>query len=345
MKKKGVALISEDDFKLAMEESLLKRSNKSENTPPRDLEADLRDAFNAFDLDKDGHVAKEELRVCLAMIGVPVREEVLDMMVNMSDSDQDARISLSDFESLFKHPRAHMEMVFAKSDKVPESGLNETFRAPSRQTAGVEKKYITDDLKPVDLAQMSPTERRIKTVEIVHVLLGVESIRPRDIKAMYRKFVEMDTKKIGKLNLFQFEKIFDQYQTIEKRKVKSHYVGLLFAFCDSDNSNSIDAKEFLIGLCWLSDFGNLDKLRFAFQLFDENGNGKMDRHELLQLLISVNLGSLQHRQALQQRIDNILKSIAVTSEWVTYELSFEQLVTIADKYPDLFDTMAIDPYI
>lgn len=336
MLKEGIALISKDEFKDAMEESLLKRKQVREETKAHDHDRDLKDAFAAFDLNKDGYLGKDELRVCLAMTGRPVREEVLEMMIKIGDADADSRVSFLDFKYLFQAPRDRLQFVMKSENKLPE---------PPRQVSLNKSQHHTVTRKidsPIDLSGMDPSARRLKTIEIVHLLLGVDSIRPRDIKALYRKFIELDTKKLGKLDLFQFEKIFDKYQSIDNRKLKSHYISLLFNFCDSDNSNSIDAKEFLIGLCWLSEFGNLDKLRFAFQLFDLNGNGRMDRNELLQLVISVNLGSLQRRQKLEERVNSIFKAISATSTgWETYELSFEQLVTVADKNPDLFDSIAV----
>jgi Ca2+-binding EF-hand superfamily protein len=297
----------------------------------------MKDAFEAFDLNKDGYLGKDELRVCLAMTGRPVREEVLDMMIKIGDADADSRVSFSDFRYLFRAPRDRLQFVMKNENKLPESPSQLIHnKSPHHQT--VTRKIDS----PIDLSGLDPSSRRLKTIEIVHLLLGVDSIRPRDIKALDRKFIELDTKKLGKLDLFQFEKIFDKYQSIDNRKLKSNHISLLFNFCDSDNSNSIDAKEFLIVLCWLSEFGNLDKLRFAFQLFDLNGNGRMDRNELLQLVISVNLGSLQHRQKLEERVNSIFKAISVTSTgWETYELSFEQLVSVADKNPDLFDSVAV----
>ena len=318
--KKEVRLISEDDFQKAMEESLLKRSHHSLT---RGLESDIHaEAFKAFDLDQDEYIGKEELRVCLALIGQPVREEVLESMMKIADADGDGRISLLDFRYLFDNPRDRLEDF--TMDRKEE---------PMRNSLG-----ITDAKK--DTNDSSGLSKRNKAIEIVHLLLGVESIRPRDIKTLYKKFVELDRKKEGKLNLFQFEKIFDQYNTIDNRKVKANYIGLLFKFCDSDNSNTLDVKEFLIGLSWLSEFGNLDKLRFAFQLFDDNGNGKIDRQELTQLLVSVNLGSKLTRRTIEERVESIFRSTAITPDWETYELCFEQLVTVADKNPDLFDAIA-----
>jgi serine/threonine-protein phosphatase 2B regulatory subunit len=47
----------------------------------------------------------------------------------------------------------------------------------------------------------------------------------------------------------------------------------LFQMFDSDRSGQIDVKEFLIGLSNFTGAGKDEKIKFAFSVFDENGDG------------------------------------------------------------------------
>ena len=353
IRRKGVALISQEDLYKAMEESLKKRDNtKGSSTADIQKAIDVktsrwRRVFQELDLDKDGFVGKEEFRVCLALIGQPVREETLNLMIKLGDKNGDGMIDFDEFQALMNDPKPRIEKVI--DDRKANGGaivLRKPGTIVSAKKGDEQKKQIRREisaklaeLSQQDLARMDPMTRRLRTVEIVHGLLGIDNIKPKDIKVLHKKFQDADTKKAGKLSLFQFEKIFDSYNFIENRRLKTNFISLLFTFCDTDSSGVIDAKEFIIGLCWLSDFGNIDKLRFAFMLFDANGNGKMDREELVQLIASVNMGRDSNRAWIANRVDDIFRNIAQTDAWREYELSFEQIVSIAEKNPDLFESI------
>jgi Ca2+-binding EF-hand superfamily protein len=241
------------------------------------------------------------------------------------------------------NPKPRIEKILKdKKQQISDQETNNQLVPYNNENKKSKQHSVALKLKEIslaDLAKLDPVTRRMKTVEILHAILGTEVIKPRDIKILHKKFQEADSKKSGKLTLFQFEKIFDTYRSIENRRLKSIYVSLLFAFCDSDNSNQIDAKEFIIGLCWLSDFGNIEKLRFAFVLFDANGNGRMDREELVQLIASINMGRDSDRSSIVVRVDELFRAVAPVDDWRKYELSFEQLVAIADANSDLFQAL------
>jgi len=53
---------------------------------------------------------------------------------------------------------------------------------------------------------------------------------------------------------------------------------------DTDGSGEINYTEFLAATLDASIFMREDYLKTAFKMFDTNGNGKIDHHELRQLL-------------------------------------------------------------
>jgi Ca2+-binding EF-hand superfamily protein len=348
VRRKGAAQISEDDLHKAMEESLRRRGQIPEVViKDRSIASKSerwRKVFDELDLDQDGYLGKEEFRVCLALMGQPVREETLNSMIKLGDRNGDGFLDFEEFQLLMADPQSCIQKLCDECSKKivpakPGDIVSLKKGAPQKKEVRQAISAKLTEISQHDLAKMDPITRRLRTIEIVHGLLGIDTIKPRDIKVLHRKFQEADTKKAGKLTLFQFEKIFDSYTSIENRRLKTNFISLLFAFCDTDSSGVIDAKEFIIGLCWLSDFGNIDKLRFAFMLFDANGNGKMDREEMIQLVASVNMGRDTDRSWIFSRVDEIFRSIAPTDAWRDYEMSFEQLVSVADKYPDLFESM------
>jgi Ca2+-binding EF-hand superfamily protein len=50
-------------------------------------ESDIKNAFNLFDLDKNGYIGASELRHCLIFMGEHVTDEEVDMMISMLDKN------------------------------------------------------------------------------------------------------------------------------------------------------------------------------------------------------------------------------------------------------------------
>ncbi len=71
----------------------------------------------------------------------------------------------------------------------------------------------------------------------------------------------------------------------------SPQVERLFQMFDKDKSGQIDVKEFLIGLSNFTGAGKEEKLKFAFMVFDEDGNGVITKQELLKILKANHMAS------------------------------------------------------
>lgn len=61
---------------------------------------DLKAAFEVFDLDSDGYITRDELRIAMEMIGEAVTEEQLTQFITMADRDKDGRIN---YEGLMEY--------------------------------------------------------------------------------------------------------------------------------------------------------------------------------------------------------------------------------------------------
>ncbi|ACI64506.1 predicted protein, partial [Thalassiosira pseudonana CCMP1335] len=58
---------------------------------------DIRQAFNNFDLDKNGYIGAHELRHLLVFMGEHVTDEEVDGMIAMLDMNGDGQVSLKEF--------------------------------------------------------------------------------------------------------------------------------------------------------------------------------------------------------------------------------------------------------
>ncbi|XP_022910542.1 calcium-binding protein E63-1 [Onthophagus taurus] len=65
-----------------------------------DAQQDLLAAFQVFDLDNNGYITRDELKIAMEKIGEPVTEEQITQLITMADVDLDGKINYEEFSRL-----------------------------------------------------------------------------------------------------------------------------------------------------------------------------------------------------------------------------------------------------
>lgn len=102
------------------------------------------------------------------------------------------------------------------------------------------------------------------------------NIKPESVKKAYKRFQVTDRDKSGLLDYTEFCEVLQVDPSPQCETV--------FKLYDYDKAGQIDAREFLIAITNYSGAGKEDKLKFAFSVFDEEGNGVITKAELLKIL-------------------------------------------------------------
>merc|ERR1712062_955738 len=64
-------------------------------------EEKLKDAFDVYDMDKDGTISKAELIHTLRVMGEEITEDYAEIVLSKIDKDKDGKINFEEFKSFF----------------------------------------------------------------------------------------------------------------------------------------------------------------------------------------------------------------------------------------------------
>merc|ERR1719421_1154807 len=148
------------------------------------------------------------------------------------------------------------------------------------------------------------------------------NIKPESIKKAYKRFQATDKDKSGMIDYTEFCEILqvDPSPNCER----------LFQMFDNDRAGQIDVREFMIGLANFSGAGKDDKLKFAFMVFDEDGNGVITKSELTKILKANHMAKEDSEVA--RKAETIMAQADKDGDGV---VTFDEFVIVSKKFPNI----------
>ena len=95
---------------------------------------------------------------------------------------------------------------------------------------------------------------------------------------------------------------------------------------DRDRSGQVDVREFMIGLSNFSGAGKEEKLKFAFTIFDEDGNGAITKQELVKILKANHMASTD--KEVMRKAETIMAQADKDKDGV---ITFDEFVVVSKK--------------
>mmetsp|Transcript_21361 Transcript_21361/g.48519 ORF Transcript_21361/g.48519 Transcript_21361/m.48519 type:complete len:230 (-) Transcript_21361:35-724(-) len=148
------------------------------------------------------------------------------------------------------------------------------------------------------------------------------SFKPETIKKAFKRYTAISGEKLGTIDYTQFCEILQIDPAPQCEEV--------FHLYDYEKSGLIDVKELLIGLANFTGAGKEDKLKFAFMIFDEGGNGLITKTELTTILKANHMASSDAEVA--RKVATIMAQGDKNGDGV---ISFEEFVIVSKKFPNI----------
>ena len=262
---------------------------------------EIKEAFEAFDLDHNSFVGAAEIRHVLINIGEQPTDEEVDEMIRMVDNDGDGQVSFEEF----------YEMV--TGGKKPPIGLS--------GNAGVSAAG-SDGTLAKGRGKISTLGERKERHAALDNFASENHIKPETVKRAYKRFRATDSDGSGMIDYTEFCEVLqvDPSPQVEK----------LFQLFDKDRSGQIDVREFMIGLQNYTGAGKDERLKFAFTVFDEDGNGVITKQELIKILKANHMAT--HDREVMRKADTIMAQADKDGDGV---VDFDEFVIISKKFPNI----------
>ncbi|KAJ8561662.1 hypothetical protein ON010_g8022 [Phytophthora cinnamomi] len=268
-------------------------------------EEELLGAFRFLDVDKNSFIGAAELRHLLICMGELITDAEVDEMVRLCDTDGDGQVSFDEFRRMAIHPDpGGPEFALAMAEVEPEEPV-----PVGGATLTGEDKQRQQQIKQ----EKSKLMRRF-----------VEDTRPslEMLERAAKKFRQMqhDT-----LDLEDFCSLFEVEPTGEYRR--------LFALFTPDNQSDsgADLREMLLAAVnFVDGVDRTQRVRFCFEIFDDDHNGFITEDELVNILRANYLATSADQ--VRKKAQTILRQADDNGDG---RVSLDEFHAISRKFPNL----------
>lgn len=263
---------------------------------------EIKSAFKFLDLDKNNFIGAAEIRHILICMGELITDDEIDTMITMVDSDGDGQVSYEEFHALVTDPNLGEEGGTAgpQGNKQNEAAMVQ--ESLEHQRMVLEKKTLLEEF-------VRETELALGEVEII-----VERLRTLNGGRGAKSVVDFDTwiDLIGTESTGQYRKLFK-----------------LYSVAPVGEPDAIDIREFLLGAFNFIEMDKSKRMRFIFDMYDEDRSGFLSMAELIEVLKA---NHMQTAKAVIKKANTIMRQVDSDGSGT---LSYDEFVVMCKKFPNL----------
>eukprot|EP01084_Bolivina_argentea_P089507 161502_1 len=299
--------------------------------------AEVEACFSAFDLDNNGFVGASELRKVYQHLGENATDEDIDEMIRMCDADGDGQITFDEFaRMIFRHsgppkiikkpvtkllsPKEQEDIISKGVTKKKLKPIGSTIKnyANKQGYQEEEEKYKSPSFK------MLTANARADRAFVLKNMMTQIHFGAKNVDEIHKKFLnECDEQKSGMVK-------YDAFCRSINEKPQNPICKSLFKLFQPNSKQQIDFREFLISVVHLVTNNKELKIKYAFTIFDIDGNGSIDRSELSQILKSTHMAT--DKQQVESKVTAIMRQIDINGDG---GLAFNEFKDITNKFPNL----------
>jgi serine/threonine-protein phosphatase 2B regulatory subunit len=304
------------------DENESEKENVATEERPRDpagkfSDQEIKEAFIAFDLDRNHFVGAAEIRHILVNIGENASDEEVDEMIRMIDRDGDGQVGFEEFYEMVTGGK-RLPPGLWQGPGGGGKGIPGTARGRQGGTAAPKAGM----LRPGGSGAAPRIQERKQRQGALDEFAKRHGIRPDTIRKSYKKFQEGDRDNSGLIEYPEFCEVLGVEPTPAVEK--------LFKLFDKDGSGKIDIKEFMIGLSNFTGASKDEKLQFAFAVYDQDNSGSISREELSRILMANHLAKTP--EEVKRKADTIMMQADKDGNGV---ITFDEFVAVSKKFPNI----------
>lgn len=277
---------------------------------------EIKEAFEAFDLDNNSFVGAAEIRHILVNIGENATDEEIDEMVSMIDKDGDGQVAFDEFYAMVTggRPAPALRKVPAPgSAPLSARGGQRSARGTAAPRAGL--------LQGGAAAAPRMQDRQQKR-SALDEFVKRHSLRQDGLKAAFKRHMEGESAESGLATYA----VFCETMQVDPNAASEK----LFKLFDRDGSGKIDMQEFIVAVANFTNASKDEKLQFAFAALDTANSGSISRDDLCRILMANHLASSS--EEVQRKASTIMEQGDKDGNGV---ITYDEFVKVANKFPSI----------
>lgn len=304
----------ENKAEAAKQVAKLQEEENKDQYPQEFTDEEIVNAFKFIDLDHNNFVGAREIRHILVCMGEMITDEEIDMMISMVDMDGDGQVSFKEFRTLVLHPNPGVVDMHKDVNRINDEAIMK------------EKQSLAGKVQGLDLTsfqrQKEMTTREVKKKMIISFVADNE-VNFDYIRQSYTEYLELpkELRPNGRIKFPEFCSVLNIEPITEYKNLHAYY--------DTEELGNMDFREFLLSMMNFAHIDRDTRIKFSFQMFDEEKTGYISQKEVEEILRGNHMISIA---SVKRKADTIMKQANKNNSG---SITLNEFIVVSKKFPNI----------